>query len=346
MRLGIIGLPGAGKTSIFNALTGADLPVGSRVSHVEVHTGVADVPDPRLESLSSLYQPRKTTHAQITFGDIAGMGEDGTLSGELINQLAPWDGYLLTLRTFEDPLTGEPPSPEKDLQIIEAELLLNDLLRVEAHIERLAEERQKGARDRAELDHELDLFRRLAESLQKDQPLRDQDLVEADRELLLGFGLLTIKPLLLVLNLEEGGNDGRLSTDLPSFALHGKLEAELVQLSAEEAVGFRKEFGISQAGGESLMVACLNLLHRIRFYTVSEAEVKSWLLPMGSSAQQAAGTIHSDMARGFIRAEVIRWDDLIEFGGLSEARSAGKLRVEGKDYLPNDGEVIHIRFNV
>ncbi len=346
MRLGIIGLPGAGKTSIFNAVTGADLPVGDRVSHVEVHTGVADIPDPRLESLSALYQPRKTTYAQITFGDIAGMGEDGSLSGKLINQLAQWDGYIIVLRSFEDPLTAAEPAPDQELGAMEAEFLLNDLVRVEAHLERLAEDRQIGARELADLDQEIDLFQRLASTLEADQPLRNENLRDSDRELLQGYQLITNRPLLIVQNLEEGNDPSSLITDLPSFTIYGKLEAELAQLPAEEAVGFRKEFGIEQAGSEGLMSASLDLLRQIRFYTVSESEVKAWLLPKGSTAQEAAGTIHSDMARGFIRAEVIQWDDLIQFGGLSEARAAGKLRVEGKDYPPVDGEVIHIRFNV
>ncbi len=346
MRLGIIGLPGAGKTSIFNVLTGADLPVGDRVSHVEVHTGVADIPDPRLESLSALYQPRKTTQAQISFGDVSGMSEEGGLSGELINQLAQWDGYVAILRDFEDPLTAAEPAPEQELHAMETEFLLNDLVRVESHLERLAEDRQKGARNRAELDHDIDLFQRLAATLHEDRPLRDENVGDTDRELLQGYGLITTKPLLLVQNLEEGKEPWTFVTDLPSFAIYGKLEAELAQLPAEEAVGFRKEFGIEQAGGEGLISAGLDLLEQIRFYTVSESEVKSWLLLRGSTALQAAGTIHSDLARGFIRAEVIQWDALIEFGGLSEARAAGKLRVEGKEYTPIDGEVIHIRFNV
>ena len=342
MRLGIIGLPGAGKTSIFNVLTGADLPVGDRVSHVEVHTGVAEIPDPRLESLSALYQPRKTTHAQITFGDVAGMSEEGGLSGELVNQLAQWDGYVAILRGFEDPLTAAEPAPEQELHAMETEFLLNDLVRVETHLKRLADDRQVGARDRAELDHEGDLFQRLATLLQEDRPLRE----DSDRELLQGYGLLTTKPLLLVQNLEEGNDPWPIVTNLPSFAMYGKLEAELVQLPAEEAVGFRKEFGIEQAGGEGLLSAGLDLLQQIRFYTVSESEVRAWPLLKGSTALQAAGMIHSDMARGFIRAETIQWEELIELGGLSEARAAGKLRVEGKEYTPLDGEVIHIRFNV
>jgi len=346
MRLGIIGLPSAGKTSVFNALTGTDLPVGGHLSQTEIHTGVANVPDPRLESLSALYQPRKTTYAQITFGDVAGMGADASLPGELVNQLAQWDGFITVLRAFEDPLTAAPPSPEHDLQTIEAEFLLNDMLRIDSHLERLADERQKGARDRVELDQEIALFQRLIKALQGNVPLRDQTIGDADRELLQGYGLLTSKPLLFVQNLEEGEEASPLGSDLPFFILYGKLEAELVQLPAEEAVGFRKEFGIAQAGNEGLLTASLDLLGQIRFYTVSESEVKAWMLFEGNTAQQAAGTIHSDMARGFIRAEVIQWDDLIQFGGLSEARAAGKLRVEGKEYTPRDGDVIHIRFNV
>jgi ribosome-binding ATPase YchF (GTP1/OBG family) len=346
MRLGIIGLPGAGKTSIFNVLTGADLPVGDRVSHVEVHSGVAKIPDPRLESLSALYQPRKTTPAQITFGDVAGMNEEGGLSGELVNQLAQWDGYVAILRGFEDPLTAAEPAPEQELHAMEAEFLLNDLVRVESRLKRLAEDRQKGARDRAELDHESDLFQRLITTLQDNRPLRDEEMGDSDREVLQGYGLLTNKPLLLVQNLEEGKDPWPMVTDLPSFAIFGKLEAELAQLPAEEAVGFREEFGIEQAGSEGLLSAGLDLLQQIRFYTVSESEVRAWPLLKGSTALQAAGTIHSDMARGFIRAETIQWDKLIELGGLSEARAAGRLRVEGKEYMPVDGEVIHIRFNV
>jgi ribosome-binding ATPase YchF (GTP1/OBG family) len=346
MRLGIIGLPGVGKTSIFNIVTGADLPVGDRVSHVEVHTGVAEVPDPRLESLSALYQPRKTTYARITFGDVSGMDEEGGLSGELVNQLAQWDGFVAIVRGFEDPLTTAEPDPAHELQAIETEFLLNDLVQVESHLKRLADDRQIGARDRADLDRESDLFQRLATALQENRPLRDEKIGDSDKELLQGYGLLTAKPLLLVQNLEEGKDAVPIATHLPSLAIYGKLEAELLQLPAEEAVGFREEFGIEQPGGEGLLLAGLDLLQQIRFYTVSEPEVRAWPFSKGGTALQAAGTIHSDMARGFIRAETIQWDELIEFGGLSEARAAGKLRVEGKEYAPLDGEVIHIRFNV
>jgi ribosome-binding ATPase YchF (GTP1/OBG family) len=247
------------------------------------------------------------------------MSEEGDLSGELVNQLAQWDGYIAILRGFKDPLTAEKPAPEQELHAIETEFLLNDLVRVESHIKRLAEDRQKGARDRTELDHESDLFQRLATTLQEDRPLRDENIGALDRELLQGYGLLTNKPLLLIQNLEEGNNPLPIATDLPSFAMYGKLEAELVQLPAEEAAGFRREFGIKQAGSEGLLTASLDLLQQIRFYTVSESEVRAWPLLKGSTALQAAGVIHSDMARGFIRAETIQWGELIALGGLSEA---------------------------
>jgi ribosome-binding ATPase YchF (GTP1/OBG family) len=162
------------------------------------------------------------------------------------------------------------------------------------------------------------ISQRLATTLQEDRPLRDENIGALDRELLQGYGLLTNKPLLLIQNLEEGNNPLPIATDLPSFAMYGKLEAELVQLPAEEAAGFRREFGIKQAGSEGLLTASLDLLQQIRFYTVSESEVRAWPLLKGSTALQAAGVIHSDMARGFIRAETIQWGELIALGGLSE----------------------------
>lgn len=348
VRLGIIGLPAAGKTSIFNALTAGDSPVDGRSSAglVEVHTGVVDLQDHRLESLSALYQPRKTTPAQLTFGDINGLHEDGSVSGEFVNQLAQWDGLILVLRAFEHPATGRPPALEHDLNAVASEFLLSDVLRVDSRLERLQEDRRKGARDRADVDREIKLFRRLAKHLEDERPLRDLELVSEDRAALHGPGLLTLKPLIVVQNLPEGAQPGPLDTTLTWVAVHGKLEMELAQLAQDEAEQFRAEFGIEVPGVSRLLAECLKLLKRITFFTVSEPEVKAWLLQEGDTALDAAGTIHSDMQRGFIRAEVIAWDELVKLGGLIEARQAGKLRVEGKGYVPTDGEVIHVRFNV
>jgi len=348
MRLGIIGLPVSGKTILFKLLTGGSLPSAGMAAagRAATLTGVAPLADTRLAALSALYQPRKTTPAQIVFGDISGMGEDGTISGQWANELAHWDGLLVVLRAFESPLVSQPADPGRDLSKVEAELLLNDLLRAETRLERLPEERQKGARPRAELEREAALFERLAETLRANRPLRDLPLTAADRETLTAHNLLTLKPLLPVLNLEEGTSPGPLSTELHWVSVHGKLELELAQLPEEEARDFRAEFGIQDSGLLRLLQACLDLLGQVIFFTVSDPEVKAWSLARGASALEAAGTIHSDMARGFIRAEVIAWDQLVDLGGLAQARAAGKLRLEGKDYPVADGEVIYVRFNV
>jgi ribosome-binding ATPase YchF (GTP1/OBG family) len=304
------------------------------------------MPDPRLAALSTLYRPRKTTPAQITFGDISGMGEDGTVPAQWVNELAHWDGMLVVLRAFENPFVTQPVDPTRDLSRIEEELLLNDLLRTEARLERLPEERQKGARPRAELDREILLFERLAETLRASRPLRELELSAAERVSLLAHNLLTLKPLLPVQNLEEAKPAGPLSTELHWVPFYGKLELELAQLPEAEARDFRAEFGIQDSGLSRLLQACLELLGRMIFFTVSEPEVKAWPLARGGTALEAVGTIHSDMARGFIRAEVIAWDRLVDLGGLAQARAAGKLRLEGKDYPVADGEVIYVRFNV
>lgn len=348
MRLGIFGLPVAGKTTVFNALSGAQLPVGTgvRASRLEVSHGVAAVPDARLEALSAAYQPRKTTPIRIELGDINGLTERGEISGELANELATWEGSLLVLRAFDSPLTEAAPDPQRDLELVENELMLSDLLRVESRLERLAEERQKGARDRAELEREQSLFGRLASLLRGEQPLRSAGLEPTEHDALQGFGLLTRKPLLAVQNLAEDRSPQRLGTELPHQPFYGKLEHELAELPGEEAQAFREEFGVQQAGRQRLLQAALSAMGRISFFTVSEREVRAWALPSGASALQAAGTIHSDMQRGFIRAEVIQWDRLLELGGFNQARQAGQLPSEGRDHPIADGDVVHVRFNV
>jgi ribosome-binding ATPase YchF (GTP1/OBG family) len=342
MRIAIIGFPGAGKTTIFNALTGAERPGGTSraTSRLLAGSGTVPVPDSRLQALSALYRPKKTTDINLTFGDVGGIDERGGVSGELGNELAQWDGLMLILRAFENPSAANPTDPQHELDLIEAELILQDQLNVERRLERLAEDRQKGARDRGELERKAGLFEKLAESLHKEQPLRTLDLSEPELQ---GFGLLTLKPLLTVVNLEENGGEQRLEGGLQ---VYGKLEEELSQLSAEEAASFRAEFGVAESGAFQLLQASLELLDQVSFFTVSEREVKAWSLQRGSTALEAAGTIHTDMARGFIRAEVIDWEELVEYGGLNQARQGGRLRVVGKEYPLEDGEVMHVRFNV
>ena len=231
---------------------------------------------------------------------------------------------------------------------LETELLLHDMLMVERRLQRLAEERQKGARDHGLIDREITLFEHLAASLDRERPLRTLDLSAEEVQMLSGFGLLTLKPVLVVINLGEGevAPDLDVSDGAQSLCILGKLEMEIAQLSPDEAQAFLSEYGIEQPGGERIIHSCCDLLGFLSFFTFNEQEGRAWTLRQGSSALEAAEAIHSDLARGFIKAEAIAWDELISLGGLAEAKAQGKLRLEGKDYKVADGELIYIRFSV
>ncbi len=357
MKLGIIGLPAAGKTTVFNALTGENLPTGSWTggAQVEVHTAVVDVPDPRLQALSAHFHPRKTTPAKVTYADIGGLTAKATregLPGSLLNHLEQMDGLLHVVRAFDDPGVPHPAGsvdPVRDLATLEAEFLLHDMLVVERRLQRLDEERRKGARDRAEIEREMALFDRLDQALSEERPLRSLDLAEEEQRALTGFGLITRKPVLVVVNVAEGQPAPELPSlgeGVPTLALQGKLEMEIAQLPPQEAVAFLEEYGIEEPGRVRVIRASYALLALQSFFTIGDDEVRAWTLRLGATALEAADTIHSDLARGFIRAEVIQWDELLELGGLPEARAAGRLRVEGKDYRVQDGDVLHVRFNI
>jgi len=358
MRLGIIGLPSSGKTTLFKALTGADLPADewSGVGRVKVNTAVVDMPDPRLNALSEMQQPRKTTHAKVTYADVAGLkvdpGKHG-FPGQFINQLEQMDGLLLVLRAFEDTAVPHPVGsvdPSRDLASMQAEFLLHDMMAVERTLERLREQWQKrGAQERVEIDRRIALFERLAAALNEDCPLRQMDLKHDDQQLLAGFGLLTHIPLLAVVSIAEGGTAtdlGSLGEGVQSITMQAKLEMEIAQLSEGEAETFLVEYGIEASGRDRVIQASFDLLGLLSFFTVSDPEVRAWMLQRGGTALDAADSIHTDMARGFIRAEIIAWDDLVALGGLPQARGEGKLRLEGKKYVVEDGDVIYVRFNV
>jgi hypothetical protein len=357
MRLGIIGLPSSGKTTIFNALTGGDLPTGAMVGggRFEVHTAVVDVPDPRLDALNELLRPRKATYAKVTYADIGGLhvgiGREG-LPGSLVNQLQQVDGLLHVVRAFEDPAVPHPDGsidPTRDLATMETEFLLHDMLTVERQLKRLDGERQKGGRDRETIDREIALFTRLEESLDQEHPLRTLEFSTEDVKRLDGFGLLTRVPILVVINLAEGDDEPELEVSgdgVQVMSMKGKLEMEITQLPAVEARSFLDEYGIEQSGRERVIRASYDLLGLNSFFTCNEQEARAWTLPQGGTALDAAGTVHTDMARGFIKAEVIAWDELLDLGDLAEARAQGKLRLEGKEYTVADGELIYIRFNI
>jgi ribosome-binding ATPase len=360
MRLGIIGLPQSGKTTIFNALTRGDRPTTTSGGRFDVHTAVVDVPDQRVDRLSALYNPKKTTYAKVTYADIAGIdgsaGKSG-LSGALLNQLSQMDGYLQVVRCFEDESVPHPSGsvdPARDIAAMDGELLINDMIVVERKLERLADERRKGAgRDKALVEREIALFERLNQTLADEIPLRQVQVSAEEEKTLSGFGLLTRKPILIVLNLSEGQLPpptdelmrGRVSQD-PCVPLQGKLEMEIAQLPEVEAQVFLEDYDIDEPGLNKVIRFSYDLLGLQSFFTVGQDEVRAWTLRRGATAFEAAGEVHSDLQRGFIRAEVIGVDELIDLGGLTEARAKGKLRLEGKEYIVHEGEIVHIRFNI
>jgi len=356
MRLGIIGLPQAGKTTVFNALTRGNQPVTLGGGKYEVHTAVVDVPDPRVDSLVSLFHPKKTTYAKVTYADIAGLAgstEKKGLSGPLLNQLSQMDGYLEVVRCFEDQSVPHPlgsVDPCRDIEIMDQELLLQDLITVEHKLERLSEEKQKGrGRDKSTVEKETSLFERLKAVLSEEIPLRDIDLTSEEEKTLSGYGFLTRKPILILLNLAEGQTSPDVTCPYQRCGvalLQGRLEMEIVQLPPDEAGLFMAEFGIQEPGLNKVIRLSYDLLRLQSFFTVGEDEVRAWTVRCGATAHEAAGAIHTDLQKGFIRAEVVSFDDLTYLGGLAQSRASGKLRLEGKEYLLHDGEIMHVRFNV
>ncbi|NPV86577.1 MAG: redox-regulated ATPase YchF [Anaerolineae bacterium] len=356
MRLGIIGLPQSGKTTLFNALTRGTQPTGTVTGKVEVHTAVVDVPDERVERLTEIFHPKKTIYAKVTYADIAGLdgsaGRTG-ISGTLLNQLTQMDGFIHVVRCFENENVPHPAGsvdPRRDLAAMDGEFILNDLIAVERKQERLAEERKKGGgRDKTAIEREIALFERLHQMLTEEKPLRDLPLSEEEEKLLSGYGFLSRKPVLVVLNLAEGQNPPKI--DYPHAhskveALQGRLEMDIAQLPLEEAQMFLQEYGIQEPSLNRVIRLSYDLLGLQSFFTVGPDEVRAWTVRRGATAVEAAGEIHTDLQKGFIRAEVVAYEDLISLGGMNEAKAKGRLRLEGKEYVVKDGDILTIRFNV
>ena len=353
MKLAIIGLPQSGKSTVYNALTKKDETLSVSGTRVEVHSAMVNVPDETLLDLANLYSSKKIVHAQIAFADVAGFGAGGSgesLSGQLLNALSGMDGLMIVLRNFADdsvPHIKGSIDPARDLAALLEDLMLNDLIVAERKIERLAEERQKSGRDSAAIEKEKAFFEKVLEALNHGTPLRDQALSEDEKNTVSGLGFLTHKVVLAVQNNGEDQEDSAIQHEgIKTLSLLGKLEMELAQLPDEEAGEFLSEYGISESGGQRIIRAAYEMLNTQSFYTAAESEAHAWMLQKGSSALKAAHTIHSDIARGFIRAEIIHASDLLELGSLANARDVGKLRLEGKDYPMRDGDVINVRFNV
>jgi GTP-binding protein YchF len=357
MRLGIIGLPQSGKTTVFNALTRGHAPTGAMIGggRFEVHTAVVTVPDPRVDKLSSIFQPRKTIYAQVTYADVAGIEANpearAELKGPLLAELRQMNGFLHVVRVFEDPALPHPSgsiNPLRDVAAMDTELLLNDLITVERKLQRLQEDLRKGGvKDKAAVQKEIDLFLKLQTHLQAEKPVRDLELTPEEARALSGIGLLTQKPVLVLWNLSEGQVEPALPASArPAAGIQGKLEMEIAQLPPEDVPAFLGEYGIAEPGLNRVIRLSYDLLGLISFFTVGEDEVRAWTVRRGALAPEAAGVVHTDMQKGFIRAEVVHFDDLVALGGLAEARGKGKLRLEGKEYPVKDGDVLNIRFNV
>jgi GTP-binding protein YchF len=359
MRLGIVGLPNSGKTTIFNALTRSNRPTGAvSGGKLEVFTAVVPVPDQRIDQLSALYRPKKTIYATITYTDIAGLergiGKEG-ISGELRNQLQQVEGFIHVVRAFEEESVPHPEGtvdPLRDLNTVDTEFLLSDLVTVEKRLERLTEERRKGKPSNpVTFEAELETLSRFKAHLDELKPLRALETTAEERRLVRGYGLLSLKPMLVIFNSGEQLYDVRQAQayQMPNvrlIALQGKLEAEIAQLEGEDQRLFLEEYGIAEPGSQRAIRESYELLHIQSFFTVGPDEVRAWTIPVGATAQEAAGVIHSDLARGFIRAEVTAWNDLLALGSEAEVKKQGKMRLEGKEYIVKDGDILHIRANV
>lgn len=357
MHIGIIGLPASGKTTVFQALTSSD-SAGTRAGG-KGEMRVVSVPDVRLETLAAMYTPRKVTPATMEFVDPLVSGQQGARFVEsLVSLMRDADALAHVVRAFEDPAVPHPAGsvdPVRDFRALNDELLLADLAVVEKRLERLEKDLKKVKN--VDLEGEYALLQRCQEALEASQPLRSLVLSEAEKKRLRGFGLLTSKAQLVVLNLDEAS----IAPDNPTFEqfrtavhdpgleaipLYGKIESEIAQLPPDEAASFVQEIGLAQSGLDRFIRTSYALLGLCSFFTAGEKEVRAWTIPCRILAPQAAGVIHSDLERGFIRAEVIHYNDLVASGSLAKGRETGKLRVEGKDYHVQDGDVLLIRFNV
>ena len=360
MEIGIVGLPLSGKTTLFNLLThaGAETGFGSKK---KVNVGMSRVPDPRLDRLSAIWNPKKTTPATIRYVDVAGVekgaGKEG-LSAEVLTHLKNTDALLAVVRAFEDDQAPHPEGsidPLRDLGMLQAEFLLSDLIIVENRLERL--EKQLKTKGGKELEVERELLLRCREILEAERPLREAELGPEEVRQLKGFQFLTQKPLVIALNLGEADMPRaaeRLTPVAERWAapkvaatyLCATIEQEISELSAEDAQAFLEELGVESSATDRIIRTSYGLLGLISFFTHGEDECRAWTIRAGTRAQQAAGTIHTDLERGFIRAEVVRYEDFVAAGTLAHCREKGLLRLEGKEYLVQDGDILNIRFSV
>jgi ribosome-binding ATPase len=366
MQIAIVGLAGAGKTTVFNTLTRGHAETGG-FGGLELHVGVVKVPDERLDKLAEIFKPKKVVQADVTYVDLpappaSSEGRIGTeeLPAEHLARLREADALIHVVRAFDDPSLPHPAGsvdPRRDLDQLDLEFTLADLALVDRRLERLAASGRHGtAAERESNEREEVVLRKLKEALESERPIRDLDLEPDDEKAIRGFRFLTQKPVLVLLNVGETDLPGaadlvaRITADYPHQralvdALSAKIEMELGELDAEMAGVFMEELGIRESSLGRVIGLSYRLLGLISFLTAGPDEVRAWPVRDGSTAVDAAGTIHTDLARGFIRAETVAYDDLLTLGSMAEARKAGRLRSEGKTYRVRDGDVLEILFS-
>ncbi len=355
MKTAIIGLPQTGKTSLFTILTG--VKEAARIGSMATRVGVAKVPDARVDALANLFQPPKVTHAVVEYLDTPAISKEALRDPQFLASLRVVDAFAHVLRIFDDPAVPHEAGsvdPLRDLENVELELILSDLVVVEKRLERLDKDRKKMKAP--ELEHEFEVLTRAKAVLEANQPLRQMELNADEEKRIRGFQFLSQKPMLYVLNLGEtdaarlheveleygkGALANRAHTAVT--AICGKIEAELAELSGDDAKEYLGSYGLTESALERLISSTYSLLGLMSFLTAGEDECRAWTIPANSNAVKAAGAIHTDFEKKFIRAEVVSWQSLVDHGGYAGAREKGLLRLEGKEYIVRDGDVLVIR---
>ena len=362
MQVTIVGLPGSGKTTVFNALTGGHAETGGYSGgRAAPNVSVVKVPDERLDRLTDLFHPKSTVHADVTYVDVAipaGAAREGTVNPDVLALVRNADALLHVARAFDDPAAAVPADPWRDVADLDLEFTVADLAVIEKRLEKLTTQARHGSQaERDQAQREEELLRRIEPHLSDGKPIRSFGLTDDEELLVRGYRFLTQKPVLIVLSIDEARlaeaatleADGRTRYAEPHTdvaALAAKIEAEIGELPDDDARLFMDDLGIGEPSRGRVVRLTYALLGLFSFFTAGEDECRAWTLRLGSTAVDAAGAIHTDLARGFIRAQVIGLEELLDAGSMAEARKRGTLRQEGRDYKVADGDVIEVLFNV
>jgi len=348
MKVGLVGFSRAGKTTIFNALTGLSAEVGGFEKKREASIAVVKVPDPRIDALAEIVHPERNKYAEVTFLDFPPPEERKTgLETEALVQMRECEALTQVVRGFEDPAVATPADPVRDLRNFQSELILADLAVIEKRLERVKKEKGK--------EREKELLEKCQKALEEEKALRHLSFQPEEQGMLSGFAFLSQKPLLVVYNIDEAALNTPLPDKVTEYAesekltvvsICGKVEMDIAQLDEEERGVFLADLGLKESARDRFIQYAYAMLNLMSFFTAGPMEARAWTITRGTTAVKAAGKIHSDIERGFIRAEVIAYEEYIRYRGEAGCRDVGKMRLEGKEYVMHDGDVVHFRFKV